>query len=269
MSDEAAPDEVLYDYADHVATITLNAAERMNTLSATMTGRITELLVAADANRDVRAIILTGRGRAFCAGLDLRSARTRTGGESGGSSNPATRLDLRNNPPATLASIDTPVIAAVNGAAAGYGMDLALGCDFRIMARSAKISTMFLKRGLVPESGCTWLLPRLLGWEKAAELLMAGRTLDGAACVEWGLASRVVADDELMPTAQALAGEIAKNAPLAVQAAKRMMRMGLQEPLPQHMHHVLMQLRALMNTKDTAEGLAAFLEKREPTFTGE
>ena len=266
MSDAA--NEVLYEEQGHVAIITLNAPERMNTISGAMTNRLSDLLVQADADNDIRAIVLTGAGNhAFCAGLDLRPKDPANPGESNGNS--STRLYMRNMPPAVMTTIDTPVICAVNGAAAGYGLDLTLGADMRIMGASGKLSTTFLRRGLVPESGCTWLLPRLLGWEKAAELLMVGRTLTGEECVEWGLARKCVPDDELLDTALALANEVAANAPLAVQAAKRMMRMGQEEPLQQHMHHVYMQLMALMRTDDTKEGLAAFLEKRDPEFTGQ
>lgn len=265
----ASPREVIYEVEAHVATITLNAPERMNTLSQELTELLAQSLVDADSDPEVRAVILTGTGRAFCAGLDLRP---RSAGAPGGSQrrggNP-TRLYLRDMPPAILATMDKPVIAAVNGGAAGYGLDLALGADIRIVGESAKLSTTFLKQGLVPESGITWFLPRLIGWEKAAELLMAGRVLKGQECVDWGLARTCTPDADLLPTARALAAEIAANAPLAVQAAKRLMRMGLQEPLPQHMHHAYTQLRTLMATKDTAEGMAAFLEKREPTFTVE
>lgn len=271
MPDSTAQDlEVLYEVERHVATITLNAPERMNTLSPALMGQLAEALVDADSDPDVRAIVLTGKGRAFCAGLDLRppppGAARASSQRRGG--NP-TRLYLRDMPPAILAVLDKPVIAAVNGGAAGYGLDLALGADIRIVSDNAKLSTTFLKQGLVPESGVTWLLPRLIGWEKAAELLMAGRVLKGQECVDWGLARTCVPDDELLPTAQALAAEIAANAPLAVQAAKRLMRMGLQEPLQQHMHHAYTQLRTLMATRDTQEGMAAFLEKREPSFTAE
>lgn len=265
-------DEVLYEVASHIATITLNAPERMNTLGPNLMGLLASYLVEADSDPDVRAIILTGKGRAFCAGLDLRPQPAPAPGAPTGSQrrggNP-TRLYLRDMPPAIIAGLDKPIIAAVNGGAAGYGMDMALGCDMRIVAQSAKLSTTFLKQGLVPESGVTWLLPRLIGWEKAAELLMAGRVLKGPECVEWGLASRCVEDADLLPTARALAAEIAANAPLAVQAAKRLMRMSLQEPLQQHMHHAYTQLRTLMATRDTQEGMAAFLEKREPSFTAE
>ncbi|MEX0839419.1 MAG: enoyl-CoA hydratase-related protein, partial [Parvibaculum sp.] len=114
----------------------------------------------------------------------------------------------------------------------------------------------------------TWILPRLLGWSKAPELIFTGRTLSADESVEWGLASEVVADADLMPRARALAAEIAANAPLAVRAAKRMMRMGLNEPFPEHVHHVYLQLLPLMRTEDIKEGMTAFMEKREPRFKG-
>jgi enoyl-CoA hydratase/carnithine racemase len=180
---------------------------------------------------------------------------------------PAT-LDLRTAPPTVLHSIDKPVIAALNGGAAGYGMDLALGCDIRIAGRRAKLAAAFTRRGVLPESGGTWLLPRLVGWAKAAEIIFTGRTLDAAQCLELGLVSSVVADEALMDEARKLAGEIAANAPLAVQGAKRMMRMALAETFDDHVHHVYLQLLPLFQSQDFREGIRSFLEKREPKFQG-
>ena len=264
----AAPEEpeVLYALAGQVATIMLNRPERMNTISGPMLGLLSQLLLKADADPEVRVVILTGTGRAFCAGLDLSEAtRPRGGAITAGA---AADLDLRNAPPIVLFNMTKPVICALNGSAAGYGMDTALVCDVRLMAEDAKMAAAFTRRGVVPESGGTWLLPRLLGWSKAAELIFTGRTLGARECVELGLASRAVPKDELMAAAQALAREIAANAPLAVQASKRMMRMGLSETFGDHVHHVFLQLLPLLRSQDAAEGMKAFMEKRPPTFTG-
>ena len=177
-------------------------------------------------------------------------------------------LDLRATPPTVLHSLDTPTICALNGGAAGYGMDLALGCDIRIAAQEAKLAAAFTRRGVLPESGGTWILPRLVGWAKASEIIFTGRTLSADDCLELGLVNKVVPGELLQKETRALAEEIAANAPLAVQASKRMMRMGLSENFDEHVHHVFLQLLPLFRSKDFGEGMRAFMEKRKPEFQG-
>ena len=260
--------EVLYEVSDHIATLTLNRPERMNTISRTMLNQLTEQLLIADRDPDVRVVILTGKGRAFCAGLDLTEVTSPGEGGISNGTTQSTNLDLKSTPPTVMFNMEKPTICALNGSAAGYGMDTALGCDIRIMAKSAKLAAAFTKRGIVPESGGTWFLPRLIGWSKATELIFTGRTLSAAQCLELGLVSHVVPADECLAAAQALAVEIAANAPLAVQAAKRMMRMSASENFDDHVHHVYLQLLPLFQTRDFKEGMASFMEKRPAKFEG-
>jgi enoyl-CoA hydratase/carnithine racemase len=164
--------------------------------------------------------------------------------------------------------MDTPTICALNGGGAGFGMDLALGCDIRIAARGSKLSAAFTRRGVLPESGGTWHLPRLLGWAKAAEIIFTGQTLSAPQCLELGLVNQLVDDEQLLASAAAMAQAIAACAPLAVQSAKRMMRAGLSEGFDAHVQRVYLQVLPLLQSEDFREGFSAFLEKRSPVFTG-
>lgn len=262
------PDQLLYDVDGHVATLSFNRPDRMNTITVTMLNRLSELLLSADADPEVRVIVITGNGRAWCAGLDIAAASSGEGigGDAGASM--TGEFELRSAPPVVLNKIDTPTIAALNGGAAGYGMDIALGCDIRLASDRAKLSAAYTARGLVPESGGTWLLPRIVGWSKAAELLFTARTLDAEQALEYGLVSEVVPHEALMDRAMVVAAEVAANAPLAVRAAKRMMRHAMTEDFEDHVQRQYLALLPLFGTKDFREALSAYMEKRVPNFEG-
>lgn len=265
---EQAGDEVLYEVSNHVATITLNRPHRMNAISGLMLRQLADRLAEADLDPEVRAIILTGAGKAFCAGLDIKDAIAGTGIGGDTKSGSGRHMGTRNHPTTVMFEMDTPVIAAINGAAAGFGLDIALGADIRIASESAKLVTGFAKRGVVPESGGTWYLPRLLGWAKAAEIGFLGRDMNGAEAAEFGLVNRAEAADEVLNVANEWAAEIASNAPLAIQAMKRLFRHGLTEDFPAHVHHVLLQTMLLFQSADFREGINSFAERRPPEFKG-
>jgi len=263
--------DLLYDKSDHVATITLNRPERLNAISFEMLSMLTERLSEADADNDVRVIILTGAGRGFCSGLDLKDAADGKGIGGAGAFAPgggASHIGTRNLPTVVLHELDTPVICVINGPAAGYGLDLALGCDIRLMSDTAKLVPGFAKRAIIPESGGTWYLPRLVGWAKACEIGFLADELPADRAAELGLVNAVVPADRLMDEASRWAAKIAANAPLAIRAMKRLYRHGLSQDFESHSHHVLMQLMLLFRSQDFQEGINSFMERRLPKFEG-
>jgi enoyl-CoA hydratase/carnithine racemase len=264
----AAMDELLYEKADGIARITLSRPERLNAITVPMLERLTEVLEDADQDDSVRAIILTGAGRGFCSGLDLKDAAAGRGLGGALRSGGIRHVSTRRLPTVVLHQTDTPTICAINGPAAGYGLDLALGCDMRLMSESATLIPGFAKRAIVPESGGTWYLPRLVGWARACEIGFLGEDLSAERALALGLVNAVVPADQLASKAGDWAARIAANAPLAIRAMKRLYRHGLSEDFEAHSHHVLMQLMQLVRSDDFGEGVTAFMERRPPRFTG-
>ncbi len=258
-------DELIVDRCDGVLTLTLNRPERLNAISGPMLAALSAELDRANIDPEVRVVVLTGTGRGFCAGLDLKA---RAEGDDMSGATDLRLFDLHNTPPLVLHRMDKPVVCALNGPAAGYGMDMALGCDIRIASDRAKLGAVFVRRGVLPESGGTWYLPRLVGWAKAAEIAFMGDVLDAERSLELGLVNRVVPHDDLMEEAGAVAARIASNAPYSVQATKRMMRLGMDETFETAVDHTYLQLRPMFTSEDFREGMTAFLERRDPEFKG-
>jgi 2-(1,2-epoxy-1,2-dihydrophenyl)acetyl-CoA isomerase len=246
-----------------VATLTLDRPEALNALTVPVKVALREALEAIAADRSVRAVILTGAGRAFCAGQDLAERDQPD----------AAPLDVelreRYNPIIrALRSMDQPVIAAVNGVAAGAGASLAFACDLRIAAEEARFVLAFGRIGLVPDSGATWTLPRLVGPARAAELALVGDPIAADEALRIGLVNRVVPGEQLMAEARALADRIAAGAPLATAATKHALDRAWSIDLDAALDDEA-RLQGLSGaTDDHAEGLAAFREKRPPRFTG-
>lgn len=251
----------------HVTTVTLNRPDKLNAFGGTMREDLLSALRSAEADPETRVVVITGAGRAFCAGGDVEFM---AGLQKSRDVDSFGRLLEAGAAIVTqIAGMSRPVLAAVHGVAAGAGCNLALACDYRIASDQAKLGQTFVRIGLHPDWGGTWLLPRLVGRSRAVELMMTGRMVDASEALAIGMVDRVVPAAELSAQAAAMAAEIASAPPIAISGIKRALQRSeandLAAQLSLESEH---QLRAFLS-KDAAEGMAAFFEKRAPLFRGQ
>lgn len=256
---------IIYKKKEGIASIVLNRPDSLNSLNPQT---FQELLIAvreASVSEDVRVVILTGAGKAFCAGGDMKRMVEGTGLEP-----PAQRSEIRTNHQIvkTIREMEKPVIASVNGVAVGAGCDLALACDMRIASEKARFGEVFVNVGLVPDAGGTYFLPRLIGPAKAFDLIMTGRIIDAQEAERIGLVNRVVPHEELEKETLALAEKLAQGPPLAMGMAKTGIYKGMQMDLSSELEYEAYAQSILMKTEDYMEGVKAFSEKRKPKYKG-
>ncbi len=262
--------ELLLEVKNHKAYLTINRPESRNPLGHEGDGE--RFRAAADminGNKELRCVIMTGAGKAFSAGGDLKSMKEKTGHFGG------TPLELRDHYRDSihgiikaLWSIEVPMIGAINGPAIGLGNDVASLNDIRIASDNAKFGATFLKLGILPGDGGAWLLPRHIGWSRAAELFFTGNIIDAQTACDWGLVSKVVSDEELMNEAEKLADNICKQPPQALRMTKKLMRDGTMSSFDSIMELSAALQVTLQRTDDHYEAVDAFFEKREPVFKG-
>lgn len=259
---------ITLDHAEGVSTLTLNRPDKLNAFTVEMHGELSGALKSIAADGRTRCLLLTGAGRGFCAGQDL-SDRVMNADESGAAPDLGESLEKRYNPLVrAIRALEIPVVCAVNGVAAGAGANLALACDIVLAAKSASFIQAFCKIGLIPDSGGTWTLPRLVGPARAAALVLLGDKVPAAQAAEWGMIWRAVDDDRLMAEAQALAAQLAGQATRGLALIKRALNASWDNTLDAQLD-LERDLQTLAGrTRDYQEGVAAFLQKRAPKFEG-
>lgn len=259
---------IICEQAGGVLTITLNRPDKLNAFTDMMLDELTEAFQQADGDATVRVVVLTGAGRGFCPGQDLASAVER--GAGNGQFSYSDHLRTHYNPLILgMRGLSKPIIAAVNGVAAGAGMSLALACDYRIAAESATFIQAFVKVGLVPDSGSTWMLPRLIGMTHALDMMLSGRKVSAAEALEMGLVNAVVPNEQLMETARKLAQEFANAPTRTIGYIKQAVEFAADSTLEAALNKEAELQDKAAGTADHSEGIAAFLEKRPAQFRGQ
>jgi enoyl-CoA hydratase/carnithine racemase len=258
---------LIYEVKDAVATLTLNRPDRLNALGGTLRDDLHDAIARSAADPEVRVMIITGAGKGFCAGGDVKAMNE---AKEGRRERPLMEKIAPGRDRTLLAMRDAPqpIIAAVNGAAAGAGMNLALGCDIRLASTAAKFSQAFVKRGLHPDWGGTYFLPRVVGMAKACELIFTGAVIDAAEAMRLGIVSQVLPPEELLPAAQTLARAIAAGPPIAIRLAKRGLYRNAESDLRTALEYETFAQNTCFETEDATEGIRAFVEKRAPQFKG-
>jgi len=257
---------ILLEKKDHVAMLTLNRPEKMNAFGGLMRQEVLEALEETASDSDVRVVMITGAGKAFCVGGDINEFVD--GSVQALSKEISSKRPVMSRIVLTINTMEKPVIAAVNGVAAGGGCNLALACDIRIASENARFGEVFTRRGLHPDWGGIYFLPHLVGYAKAAELIFSGEIVDAPEALKIGMVNKVVPQDDLLPTSWELAIRIARNAPIPVAFAKRGLQNFQKWDLAQAVDYEAYVLGVVMNSEDVREGFAAFLEKRNPVFKG-
>lgn len=259
-------EHILLDKADRIATITLNRPEKLNAFGGLMRQELLEALEAVAGDPEVRVVIITGAGKAFCAGGDVTEFVS--GSQQALVKEIPSERHAMGKAVLAINAMEKPVIASVNGAAAGGGCNLALSCDIIIAGTKARFGQVFTRRGLHPDWGGIYFLPRLVGYAKAAELIFTGEVIDADEALKIGMINKLVPQEELASATRELAQKIAKNAPLPIAFAKRGLQNFHKWDLPQALDYESYTLEVLMKSEDVMEGFTAFLEKREPEFKG-
>jgi len=257
-------DTVLRETSDGVLTLTLNRPEALNSFTVEMKEALLAALKDASRDKEVRAIVLTGAGRAFSAGQDLKERHGPDVADLG------TELRLRYNPIIlAMRRLEKPIVGAINGVAAGAGISVAMACDIILAADNATFIEAFTRVGLVPDTGSTWFLPRLVGQAKAAEMMFTAEPIDATTAASLGLINRVVPADKLAEEAHTLAAKLAKSAPLALALTKRALNRSFEMNLEQALDYEAQLQSVAGRSADHKEGVAAFVEKRPANFKGE